>query len=384
MTPVTPHDVVAPRLMAAHASAILHFWVQFAEAADALDRGFSSGDPGGSSAVMAALRDVHPDLMWEFGPSDRGQALCITAEWRYELRALARAVVVAAPDLPRWRFTDAREPLGALCSVANFEARGQQPLCVRAMQAVPGPANKVGIAVSGDGTDDGLINQALLLATMLLGEEADRDWLGPVTVGARPGPLRRLTGRLAPFDAAGFLDGFAAQVAAIRDGLPDPLAAQDPQTRAATLLTIGSLPEGAGRDDLATFSTASMPYAESALEGRAFASCNHSRHGEWFAFLRIPHEGMPGLGTDVMVRAEIEDSLHAVLSRAGIGGMVAAGHGHEAVYLDFGMSDLGRGLNLLASTFAARPWAGAATVHFLEAGLATQPLALTAPLRAMQ
>lgn len=382
MKPVDPYDLLATEIPPRDALAIRAFWAHFGGQADGLDRAFSKGDPAEATAVMTALAEVHPDLMWEFGPSDRGHALCITAEWRHGLRALARAAVAAAPDLPRWRFHDARAALGGHWSTAHFEARAQGPLVIGTMRAVAGSDNKVGLEASGTG--DQVVGQALLLASLLLGEAADRDWLGQVTVVPGPGLLGRLTGRRAVFDAQAFLAGFAAQVAAVRDGLPGPLALRDPEAEPVTLLTIKPMPEGSARGDLMTFSTSSRAYADAALFGPGFASCNHSRHGEWFAFLRIPHEGQPGLGTDVTARAVVETALHAALSRAGIGGLIAAGHGSEAVYLDFGMTDLVAGLKALAAVFADQPWAALATVHFLEAGLQRHPLALTAPLRAQQ
>lgn len=379
-----PYDLVATEGCAGHATAIARFWQQFTAAADALDRGFSAGEVAGSLDVMAELQAVHPDLMWEFGPSDRGHALCITAEWRDALRPLARAVLAAAPDLPRWRFSDARGAAGAAGVAELFEARAQEPLQINAMQAVAGRDGRIGLDVMGHGAEDRLSVQAQVLAEIVLGEAACRDWVGQVTLRSGPGLLARLSGRRPVFDAATFVAGFAAVRAQMRDALPGPLAQHDPDAGPIGLLRMKAMREGSGRPDLVTFSTASDTYATAALDGRGFASCNHSRHGEFFAFLRVPHDGTPPLATDVGARAEIEAALHRVLSQAGIGGLVAAGHGTAAVYLDFGMTDLRRGLELLARSFAPRPWAQRATIHFLEAGLSAMPISLIAPQRVMQ
>ncbi|MHA3914147.1 hypothetical protein [Halovulum sp. GXIMD14793] len=100
-----PYDFAATMLPQDQHDAIAAFWEAFAAGADTLDHAFESRDGdlvSQSVGVMDALKAVSENLMWEFGPSDRGHALCVTAEWRSELRALARLVIRMAPDLPRW------------------------------------------------------------------------------------------------------------------------------------------------------------------------------------------------------------------------------------------------------------------------------------------
>ena len=90
-----PYDVVATRLLTAKADPIHRFWEGFRDNADELDGLFSTGEGNLArvSEIMAPLGDIAPDLMWEFGPSEKGHNICITAEWRHELRALDRGVV---------------------------------------------------------------------------------------------------------------------------------------------------------------------------------------------------------------------------------------------------------------------------------------------------
>ncbi|MGB5836369.1 MAG: hypothetical protein WBH14_04890 [Albidovulum sp.] len=71
--------------------------------------------------------------IWEFGPSERGHALVITAEWHDELRPLAQAVVARAPDLPRWRFFDARTAKTLEKVVPLLEASRGKPMTIATM-----------------------------------------------------------------------------------------------------------------------------------------------------------------------------------------------------------------------------------------------------------
>ncbi|GEM_PF-6435225 len=100
-----PYDYVASLIGEETRAKIATFWRVFASKTDAIEDMFSYPDGGQLDIVeiMQALVPVSPDLMWEFGPSDRGSRLCVTAELRDELRSLARLVRQIAPDLPRWR-----------------------------------------------------------------------------------------------------------------------------------------------------------------------------------------------------------------------------------------------------------------------------------------
>src|SRR5262245_36475517 len=56
------------------------------------------------------LGDVHPKLMWEFGPAVRngGHRLVITPEGQHHLRPLVRTLLERAPSVPGWEFYEYR------------------------------------------------------------------------------------------------------------------------------------------------------------------------------------------------------------------------------------------------------------------------------------
>ena len=191
----TPYDVAGERMLAGKLDAIRDFWSGFAQNADAIDAAFSSGANdilALSRDVMAPLGDIAPELMWEFGPSDRGHSLCITPEWRSALRPLARTVVAMAPDLPRWRFLTARTDNSAEMFAQNFQARFDVPITLERIEVAPGVDRKVQMTGVGTGSAEALGNQVLAIGTYLLGEEMDWAWFG--RVGGRCGVCRMLSG----------------------------------------------------------------------------------------------------------------------------------------------------------------------------------------------
>lgn len=379
----TPYDVVGERLLAGKLDRIRAFWDGFSREADALDAAFSSGSGDIveiSQRVMAPLSEVAPDLMWEFGPSDRGHSLCITPEWRNGLRPLAQAVVAMAPDLPRWRFTGARGGNDAALFEQNFQARFNMPITLERIEVAQGKDNKVQMTGFGMGSAESLGNQVLAVGTYLLGEETDWTWFGGVeTKVLKSGGFLGFGAKheVQPFETEVFRADFLNVVEEIEASRRDAaFRDMDPYDREAILLQVPSMRDGTGRTDLFTFQAPDSAYAEAALRTTRFSSENHSRFGEWFMFVRIPrNEEHPF--DQVSDRGEIEDELHAVLSSAGLGGQVGAGHGHDAVYIDVATTDVDAGPALIAETLADRTFFDDATLHFLEAGLTDIALPLT-------
>ena len=371
-----PYDFAAERLPTDTRNAIAAFWDQFTAQADGLDRCFSTNmtdmtvDP---TEVMAALQDVSPDLMWEFGASDRGHALTITAEWNDEIRPLARAIHHMAPDLPRWQFHEARPPGAEVDHIADYVAqRFGAPLILTRLDASVGKDGRIDLAAFGPGDKKTLFDQALSLATSLFGEATERDWVGFVDSkpAGKPGLFSRLRGQpQTEFSAADFADNFRAAIAKAKSGLPaKPYAATPLDDRGSALFRVNITDPNHPRADLFTFVGPSTTYGNAVLSGGRFSSLCHSTHGEWFLFLRIPRtDDMPF--DRVEERSAIEEHLHAALSRDRLGGTVGAGHGHQAVYIDLAVTDVAQGVARISEALKSAPYAAMSTLHFLDQGL---------------
>ncbi|MBM7066275.1 hypothetical protein [Actibacterium sp. 188UL27-1] len=116
------YDLVALAIPATIQDLVQRFWSRFSDDADRFDTAISTGKPADAIPNMETLADISSDLMWEFGPSDRGHALIVTAEWRDDLRPLARAVVATAPIL---------DPAEAVPPCID-DLKGQRPVQPRA------------------------------------------------------------------------------------------------------------------------------------------------------------------------------------------------------------------------------------------------------------
>ena len=374
-----PYDLVGERRLQEHHAAITAFWEGFVARADDLDRGFSSGGGGALPVeVMAELQAVSPDLMWEFGPSDRGHDLCITAEWRDALRPLARAVLSMAPDLPRWTFSEARTPEAWEAFDGVYETRFNGPRNVSRIDVAPGEENRVALTAHGAAGGEALCSEALALATLALGEAVDRDWIGAVDGVRTGGGLRRLFRKPedAVFDPAGFAQAFEKAMAKIRSTLPSrPLSASSIMEGEVSLIQPNGVHPDCPRHDLVTFVTPSMAYAMAALKTASFCSANHSRHGEWFFTLEIPRSDAAPFD-EVTERGAVEERVFEVLSRDGCGGLAASGHGTDTVYVDCASPRPEEAAQRLANAFRDAPWFGDAGLRFLDAGLSGERFAL--------
>ncbi len=367
-----PYDLAATRLLPAKLDTIRHFWDAFASSADELNGIFSSksGNVERVSEIMAPLAELSPDLMWEFGPSTKGHHLAVTAEWREDLRALARAVVNMAPDLECFEILDARTGNDAEHLEGNFDARFGYSISLSSIGCAAGRDNKVQMTATGPGAEEKTGNEVLALATYLLGEQVDRDWFGDVqTQKSQSGLLSRFRGNTPhTIDPKAFVQDFEATVAEIKAALPTIRACDVDLDSAERVLLKTAETQPIGRPDLFTFSACSEAYAQATLTTSRFSSVNHSAFGEWFLFLRLPRS--PETPFDqVEQRYEIEDTVHQALSSARLGGAVAAGHGTDAVYVDAAMDQLDLGLSAISAALSDKPGFGDITVHFLDAGL---------------
>ncbi len=379
-----PYDFAAAKLPSDTRAAIAGLWEHFAAHADGVDRCFSSGmkdmttDP---TEVMAALGAVSPDLMWEFGPSDRGHALFITPEWRDELRPLARAVLNAAPDLPRWRFHEVRPPTEPDLIADHFAARYQAPLSLSKAKARMAEEGRIDLAVTGAGTREEIVDRASVMTSMLLGEEIERDWLGFIDAetAERPGLLGRLRGAVpAELDMAGFLANLRAEIARATDRMPErPYAARPLDTREITLFSAKEPNPDHSRPDLISLAAPNPTYGNAVFSRARFSSRCHSRHGEWFLYLRIARSPAAPFD-DVEDRYALEEELHDILSQGGLGGSVAGSHGTGNVYLDIATTDVGEAVARLERWLTGKPFAADTTLHFLDTGLTGSAVPLAA------
>jgi len=369
-----PYDYVAQMYDQDMRDRIATFWKTFAQHADEIDGMFSRADGGIADIVeiMLALEPVSKDLMWEFGPSDRGHLLCVTAEFRDDLRPLARLVMRMAPDLPRWRFVDARPPDPAEMLEQVHQNRFCGPITVEKIEATIAINGRIDQVAYGVGSKDDLLSQTLNISTILLGEEQERDWIGLVDpVPNKAGGLLGLFrgNKPASFDGDAWLDMMQTQIQQAQGPMPDVLYSKlDIEMRPYGVASELNLPPDHRRNDLITFTGSDETYLQAVLRSGRFSSRCHSRFGEWFMYLRVPTV-TDGPFDALTERAWLEERLHELLSENGLGGVVAAGHGSESEYIDFAVTDVGAAVALIQADIVDVPFASGATLHFLDTGV---------------
>ena len=374
-----PYDYFALRLDGDTRRRIADFWAHFAGHAEELDAVFSSGQGdrlGRSLEIMEALRRVSPDLMWEFGPSQIGHRLVITAEWNHDLIPLARAVCRAAPSFERFQIGGVRHGDPDRDNFKrNFEARFRRPLTIEGISCAPGFAGLIEYRLTGRGSVDDLEEQGDCLLSMIMGEQCERDWAGlPSAERCGSGLLGRLKGRGPVIAPDAVVQAFTAAIEQAEAALPGRPLSQIPlDTREMGLMQVSNLPEDHPRADLIVYATPSERFAEAVLRPGLFSSRAQSRFGEWFCALRIERTPEHPFNQPDD-RYALEEVLHEALAPPGLGGVAGGGHGQEAVYIDLALSDIEAGLSALARAVGAQGLAKAAELRFLDKGVNERPI----------
>jgi hypothetical protein len=374
-----PYDYIASRIDPEIHPRITEFWKDFEQHADAIAKILSTpnAEPQDIAAIMRSLQSVSRDLLWEFGPSDRGHSLAITAEFGAELRPLARLVVKMAPDLSRWRFSNEREAIDPSSLSSLYQARFQQELTLESIEGAINQNGRIDLFGRGVGNSNHLTAQTLGVSTLLLGEAKDRDWLGYVDATSKGGGLFGFFSRDAnPFDAAGFVGMFDDLIAQAESRmLPVPYSDVDWETQKVMLASNFQMPVDHPRNDLITFQIIQEQYLNAVTTGTLFSSRCHSKFDEWFMYLRISRTNkMPF--DDVNDRGNIEEQLHSILSKDGLGGVVGAGHGTENVYIDFATINVERAVGRIQTAFRDKAFSKDATLNFMDQGLQLSGLAV--------
>jgi hypothetical protein len=200
---------------------------------------------------------------------------------------------------------------------------------------------------------------AELLVLEVLGEAAADDWVNQVTLEPAPhgGALSVLQSRPEAGSYFPLAELPAAVTAAARGlsaGLPgDPLWASGGEQRWTLLeLDVDPADDYARQADVALCSTFMPEMLRCYLYGSPFASRRFSRHGEIFAYLK--HLSAGGGARDALAaRRVLEDALDAALVVERCGRVVGSGMGVVYSYVDFALSSLERGVDVIR-TIASR------------------------------
>jgi hypothetical protein len=374
------YDFWAERVPQEQVAAIDDFWIAFEEIAPRLERHFRGRAPSvdPQAELRRALGGLRERLVCdiEFGPEGT-LVLVVTPELHHSRRALARAAITRAPDLPGWSVADARRPVAAIPDAmrAILARSRSEAFAVEEIEPRRGAHRLVDLVARGHGERDFIADQAGVIFSVLLGERADQDWLGE-TRGRRH-PVRSLRealfGRQSPVNdrwMSEFREAALAIVERFEADRPERPFAETPmsveETRSFRLRPRDG--DAERRLDATLWQSRYPALAAARLAGSRVGALRFSRFGEVFCGLKIRRtraRPFEDLGEIATLAARLEEALMP----AGLGGVIGRGSGIDHVYVDLALLNLRGGIEALRRALAEQGEAGPAWLLFDDAGL---------------
>ncbi|QDU30902.1 hypothetical protein ETAA8_60510 [Anatilimnocola aggregata] len=299
------------------------------------------------------------DLSWEFGPARRaanqqasGSRLVLTPESYHWLRPVLGYVLGRAPQIPNWEFYAHRLPEDAEHVRAAVQGRQGVSFQQAGIEARVGRNRKIDLLYTfpQEKWDEDKARQvAFVITETLMGEEMLDAWIGGVDVADAREPGHRWL----PFERG------QATVTALAQSLLEQLPAQpwfrvDKQQANWSNYKLEAergLQDYPQRSDLVVGSTCCTDVLEAALSGTLFDSRCHSRHNEFFCYLKIDATQVPN-SARVEQRANIEDPLDEALQRAGVGGSIGGGSGLLYSYIDLSLTNVNQAVPIIRQVLA--------------------------------
>jgi hypothetical protein len=337
------------------AAATDRWWRAFQANAANISASFSQ--PGKFDIVRFMDDNLSPidgRLCWEFGPARRtaiaqagGHRLVITPEAEHWLRPMLNQVLGSAPQIPGWEFYAHRLPEEVDHARMAVKGRCGVEFKQAGVEARIGKYSKIDLLYTFPNekwSQDQARNVAFVLTETLLGEETLDGWIGWIDVADAKEPGHRWL----PLERAG--DTVSAVAQSMLEQLPaTPLFQLDKEMAQWTSYKMEPDHDGddfPGRSDLIVGTTCRMELIEAVMSGKLFDSRCHSRHKEYFVYLKIDASEVPS-SNRVDHRASLEDPLDAALQQAGIGGTIGGGSGIRYSYVDLALTNVMQSLPII-------------------------------------
>lgn len=322
------------------------WWTEFTARTNVLNDVFARRKkwdlPGWMQTHLQAI-DEH--LMWEFGPAIRGTGhrLVITPESRRDLRPLVKQILAQSPKLDGWEFYAYRLPEDFEVAEQTVKARTGGSVAKTFFRATINDINKIDLLfLSRDyasAEDRQSMNDVFVAAETLLGEEHLDRWIGAIEVAPLDcGPQEPQGIR----DLKNCVDGL---IESVRSNLPDVPYFQLTETMTWTGHEL--MPEEAEdypqQEDMLVGVSMIESMWQNAHRKEPFDSIRFSRHGEVFCYLKI--DGLEG--SQFADKSDIINAIDDALTKAETGCYVGGGTGLRYIYLDFALTDVGRGVEIV-------------------------------------
>lgn len=300
------------------------------------------------------LHPIDPRLCWEYGPARRtanaqagGHRLVVTPESNHWLRPMLNQVLGRVPQIPGWEFYAHRLPEDADHARMAVKGRCGVEFKQAGVEARIGRYRKIDLLYTFPNerwTEDQARNVAFVLTETLLGEETLDGWIGSIDVADAKEPGHRWL----PLERAG--DTVSAVAQSMLEQLPGtPMYQMDKNVAQWTSYKMepdhngDDFPE---RSDLIFGTTCCVELIQAVMSGMLFDSRCHSRHKEFFGYLKIDASEVPSTNR-VDHRASLEDPLDDALQQAGLGGSIGGGSGIRYSYVDLALTNVMQSLPII-------------------------------------
>jgi hypothetical protein len=318
------------------------FWRTFAKNAHRIRRQIDQTESFDTASFMIeALAPVSPDLMFEFGPgSDGRHSLAITTEWQDALAVFARALLLRAPTVEGFQFTDVRPPCPAEEVVPAIEARcGGGRIPAMAWSVNRGDFNLLDVSYRAENSlvpDKRLQWLAETAVSTVLGEQDIRDWIG--TIGLQQDSHR--DDRAHEVGLENLRDAFLESVRTIQVELPKKphwqIVGEAEQRWFSATLEPEQAEDYGARYDSRTIIGCREDIVQCWLAGARFSSARFSNHVETFCYLKIDGSVDNALPCHDS-REALENALNDVLRPRGLGAVYGGGTGLRYSYIDIAL-----------------------------------------------
>lgn len=384
-----PYDFAASLLSNTKRDLISQFWDAFLEDAEGLQKAFADKDKAGIYGDLKSevlLKKISKTITMEFTFEEAGHKLCITSGRAMKPLPIVRLVKDMAPDLPDWDITYARKPhdKGALFpfSYQNYQDRFDHPLLIDSIKPTLNPDGRIDIMGSGGSAPDELIEQTFNAASMILGEEVQRDWVGYTE--SRPSVDNRASAEPSmALDPDAFLADFRTEISKAQFLMRKaPFSERKLEDLNGTVIYLEDMPEDHRRPDLEVMSIPEGLFAKGTINSPNFSSRCYSSFGEWFLNIRLPLSKIPAEDKSQALSL-LAIPLHEALVADHLGGCVMHGVGREAIYIDVAVTDVAQGVAVIEAALREIPFAADSALHFMDVGLedVTIPLSLNSSQR---
>jgi hypothetical protein len=356
-------QIPAERQWQQHVVSATQRWWQSLHA-NAANIGASFSRPGGFDLVRfmdESLGAIDPRLCWEFGPARNpenarsgGHRLVITPEGEYWLRPVVNYILSKAPAIPHWEFYGNRPP--ETVEHVRMTVKGRQGVEFQqaGVEARVGENRKIDLIYTfpQDRWPEKKAHEvAFQITETLMGDEVLDTWIGVIEVGDAREPGRRWLP----------LDRGQATVTSLIQSMVEQLPAQplfriDKDQQSWSNYSIEreeEFDDYPARSDVIVGSTCDVIMLEAALSPRFFDSRCHSRHQEYFCYLKIDAADVPR-SERIEHRSSLEDPLDEALQSAGVGGSIGGASGIRYSYVDLSLTNVNQALGIVRQVLAQR------------------------------